>query len=490
MKNIKNALLVTTMAVALIPASVNAAQFKDMPEPNNWAYKGAKYAVEKGYMSGYEDNTLRLGNKITRSEAASILNRVNGGKKVENGELPFTDVPKGNWAYDSVLSMYKKGFIKGTSSDKFSPDKNITREEAFSIIGRMFMPDADTKIHMNINFSDMDINFSDKEEISGWARESINYLVITGVVKGNNGKINPKAYITRGEFATILNELNKEPDNEYSDNRKNTNTENNTNKQNITYKENKAEEKGINLGDYIDLEKVLGGRTNKTETNNKNNTKPSGTEYITRTNPVRIPTPGFNNNEQIVIRSETTPLNLPTVTEGAQLEVSKLIDGRDYYGIKLENVDSWIIKMVNDIREENGLSRLKVVSNWDEKAYHRAFESNMKAKDLNGTTRVEHERIDGSSINSLFNPLYEGQNMVTYQVGENLFWIRRGRAKDSREMAKYIVDTYMNSQGHRENILNPGINYINSGTSLQTNPDGSAITNGAKTDIANSIIFG
>ena len=50
-------------------------------------------------------------------------------------------------------------------------------------------------------------NFSDANTVSDYAKESVDYLVSLGVVKGDNNKINPKQNITRAEMAVILDNV-------------------------------------------------------------------------------------------------------------------------------------------------------------------------------------------------------------------------------------------------------------------------------------------
>jgi len=58
--------------------------------------------------------------------------------------------------------------------------------------------------------------FEDVTEISNWALESVIRAYEQGVVKGSNNHLNPKAYITRAEFLSIIiNILELEKDEEY-----------------------------------------------------------------------------------------------------------------------------------------------------------------------------------------------------------------------------------------------------------------------------------
>lgn len=53
----------------------------------------------------------------------------------------FTDVPAGNWAYDSVMRMADRGIVKGTGNKMFSPNGIATAEQFLTLVGRVVFPE-------------------------------------------------------------------------------------------------------------------------------------------------------------------------------------------------------------------------------------------------------------------------------------------------------------------------------------------------------------
>ena len=49
--------------------------FKDVPK-DHWAYEAIEYCTEKGYVYGFEDNTFRPNEPVTRAQLATILRRL------------------------------------------------------------------------------------------------------------------------------------------------------------------------------------------------------------------------------------------------------------------------------------------------------------------------------------------------------------------------------------------------------------------------------
>lgn len=54
-----------------------------------------------GYIKGYNDNTFRPNQKLTRAEAVAILNKV-FSVQADDKAPTFSDVPKTFWAYDDI----------------------------------------------------------------------------------------------------------------------------------------------------------------------------------------------------------------------------------------------------------------------------------------------------------------------------------------------------------------------------------------------------
>lgn len=510
MKNTKRTLTATTLAICLLmPAAANAASFKDMPASTHWAYQGLRYTTDKGYMSGYEDHTLRIANNITRAEAASMLNRM-VGKTATQKANHFKDMNASNWFYKNMMNLYSLGYINGTSNTTISPNKTITREEAFTIIARIA---KDKGIERKGA-----LRFKDEEAVAPWAKDSIRYLADTGIIKGANGKVNPKSPISRAEFATVLYQLelakagnlnikpNQPTQKDIETPRKTGLPETNRPKWFNNLEEKRKEE----LEKKRQQPATPPTREDKKEDKPVTPTpqKPDKSQEERQTQPDNPNPKGY---EVAQVRDYTTPVPGPAIPSNRKVETVQHIDGRTYYGVHMDNVDAYVVKEVNRIRVESGLKPLKVLANWDDKTYLRSTEANMAMADYNtsewyqkdleaghpfenrGKFNTKHKRPDGGDIKSLFNRLYVPKELGTMDVNgaaENLQWSYRDDADTAEAFAKEIVDGYMDSPGHRANILGEGYRFINSGTTLQTNSDGSNINDGSRTDVANCLNFG
>lgn len=110
--------------------------FKDVAA-DAWYADVISKAVAAGYVSGYEDGTVRPNNPITRQEAAKVIAEAFKYKGVEHGKR-FTDADKiGSWARNYINVITNKGVITGYPDGSFGPTRNLTRAETVVMLGRV-----------------------------------------------------------------------------------------------------------------------------------------------------------------------------------------------------------------------------------------------------------------------------------------------------------------------------------------------------------------
>jgi hypothetical protein len=94
------------------------------------------------------------------------------------------------------------GYINGKSDDDgktmyFAPESNITRAEAFTVIGRTINTSADAPL-----------NYKDKKDIPLWSEQSMKKLTSLGIIKGfEDNTIKPNGLTTRAETAVLVDKI-------------------------------------------------------------------------------------------------------------------------------------------------------------------------------------------------------------------------------------------------------------------------------------------
>ena len=99
-------------------------------------------------------------------------------------------------------TWYEKGVewaIANGVSDGSSPERNITREQLVTMLWRYAGSPATT--------GNM-FSFADEDQISGYAREAMQWAVENGIVSGfGNGRLGPQGQATRVQVAQMLKSL-------------------------------------------------------------------------------------------------------------------------------------------------------------------------------------------------------------------------------------------------------------------------------------------
>lgn len=159
-----------------------------------WAQNVIEDFVELGYINGYEDGTFRPDNQITRAEFVRIVNNVFGYVNARSENFP--DVNKPDWYYKDVCIASNAGYINGYEDGTFRPNNPITREEAAKIVATVLNAKGDRNL-----------TFIDSDQISNWARESVDALSDNDIINGyEDNTFRPQNNITRAETVQMLNQ--------------------------------------------------------------------------------------------------------------------------------------------------------------------------------------------------------------------------------------------------------------------------------------------
>lgn len=104
----------------------------------DWFYEYVKYGVEEGYIEGYADGTFKPNNPINRAEALVILMRIAGVDEhdVDQNDIDFGDVDADDWFAYAVVDATEEGIVEGYEDNTFRPVNNISRAEVAAMAVR------------------------------------------------------------------------------------------------------------------------------------------------------------------------------------------------------------------------------------------------------------------------------------------------------------------------------------------------------------------
>ena len=126
--------------------------FEDVEE-GRWSNKAISTMANGGYIQGY-DGKFNPEDAITRAEFVTIAARFL--ETESEAEAEFKDV-EGHWAEEYIDATSQAAWINGYEDNTFKPDNNITRAEAMAIFNRILCRrvDSDGLIQGTVYFPDV-----------------------------------------------------------------------------------------------------------------------------------------------------------------------------------------------------------------------------------------------------------------------------------------------------------------------------------------------
>ncbi|UOO38593.1 phosphodiester glycosidase family protein [Oscillospiraceae bacterium CM] len=183
---------------AMVSIPVTITGFTDTT--THWAGPYIKDLFQKGIVSGVTPTLFAPNDEISRGDFILMLYRA-AGKPAVSGPSSFTDVAPDAYNAAAIAWAESVGIAKGDGSALFNPKGPLIREQAFSFLYRALsalkhsLPDAPASALAA---------YSDYQSVADYATVPTATLVSAGVISGAGGKLLPKANITRGEMAKIL----------------------------------------------------------------------------------------------------------------------------------------------------------------------------------------------------------------------------------------------------------------------------------------------
>lgn len=175
--------------------------FSDVGIKYSWAINAIDLLYEKGVVNGMGNGIFSPGKYTKRGDFTIMV------VKALNFEADFTenfsDVKNDSYYYNSIGIAKKLGIVKGTG-ESFDPEENISRQDMMVIMLKALEVKGENYEKAGDDCLDI---YSDKNQISDYAKEAIAFLTKMGIVNGSGGKVNPKQLATRAELSVILQKV-------------------------------------------------------------------------------------------------------------------------------------------------------------------------------------------------------------------------------------------------------------------------------------------
>ena len=217
MKKLFSLILAAAMGVGTVQTAFAETSFTDISDPKYaWAKTQIEEMAEQGYIAGYEDNTYRPDNQVTRLETIVLFSRAIGANRSENEEVleaakaqygDFVDSIGLNFGQDEVSFMMYRGILDEDDVDTFLRDGKaavaMPRQEAAAIITKAMCADDVANAEVLI-----DMEYTDAQLISSDYAQYVYYVSEQGIMNGmDDGYFSPETSVLRSQIAVMLHRV-------------------------------------------------------------------------------------------------------------------------------------------------------------------------------------------------------------------------------------------------------------------------------------------
>lgn len=180
----------------------NKVTFKDVVA-DAWYSNSVAFIAAREITTGSGNGNFGPNEKLTRGQFIVMLMKAYGIAPDASQKDNFADA--GNTWYTAYLAAAKKlGISAGIGNNLFAPEKEITRQEMFTLLYNALKVIGKLP---SVNSSKLLESFSDTGDIAPWAKDAIKLFVDNGTINGSENKLCLKDTTTRAQMAQVLYSL-------------------------------------------------------------------------------------------------------------------------------------------------------------------------------------------------------------------------------------------------------------------------------------------
>lgn len=169
---------------------------------NHWAKDNVKYLAARKIINGVGNNNFNPDEYVTRAEYIAMILRMLDVDVKGKEMASFKDVHPNTWYYDIVETAVKLELVSGYDDETFKPNQMITRQEMTVVVERALNLEG---IQLSNVDEDVLKKYKDTDKISSWVKSSMAFATDNNIVQGKgNNLLDPIGIATRAEGATII----------------------------------------------------------------------------------------------------------------------------------------------------------------------------------------------------------------------------------------------------------------------------------------------
>lgn len=188
---------------SILSFGIVSAKIYDDVTDDAWYAEAVTFVSENDLMAD-SGNSFLPNENTTRAEYIYALYQMLSENDIYISS--FDDVDE-NSTFSSAIGWAEQTEIaSGVGDNLFKPDDSLTREAAMTFLYRALLS-FDIADITNENSI---LSFADGNDVSEWAKESVNTLIYMGIINGTSeNKIEPQKQLTNAEVAAIIYKVSK-----------------------------------------------------------------------------------------------------------------------------------------------------------------------------------------------------------------------------------------------------------------------------------------
>lgn len=194
-------------STALTAGAKNVADFKDVSD-KAWYYDAVKYVADKGILNGMSETEYGPQTVLTR--AMFVQTMANYSENYDSDleiDVDFNDTKEKDWFYHAANWASNNMLISGTAEKTLSPQNNITREQAATILYSYAMRTGGVTTVKDFN-GISHAGYNDADKVSDWAQLPMCWALDHGIMTGVDAKtMDPKGNLTRAQAAQLFQNI-------------------------------------------------------------------------------------------------------------------------------------------------------------------------------------------------------------------------------------------------------------------------------------------
>jgi len=151
----------------------NKREFDDVNSDNTDLYEAVAVLAAKNILNGKTEGIYGIDDTVTRGEAVTMFSKLLYLKNSKSNTDNFEDVSSSDWYFDYVMAGRENNILSGYDNNTFRAGNTMTRQEFVSVIGQIM--ENRLGYTVSDDYDNLSV-YDDNETISFWAKKYVSLL--------------------------------------------------------------------------------------------------------------------------------------------------------------------------------------------------------------------------------------------------------------------------------------------------------------------------